>query len=273
MSITWHPDPVAFHLGAFPIRWYGLLYAIGFWSAYLIFERIMLLEGKTRDQARQILLCMIGGTAIGGRLGHCFFYHPAEYWAHPTRILDFRDGGNSSHGATLILILAILVYSRIARIGFRWLCDRLCVAIALAAAFVRLGNMMNSELVGIPTCDAWGVMFLRVDSIPRHPAVLYEATILLLILTLMLWLYFRTTCKNAPGRLWGIFFILVFGARFFVDFYKAAEPAISVPIPLAITQLLCFPCLIFGMGLVGWSLRIARNTPTETPSAAIANAP
>lgn len=270
MSITWHPDPVAFHLGAFPIRWYGILYAIGFWLAYLIFEQIMLLEGKTRVQARQVLLCMIGGTAVGGRLGHCFFYYPAEYWAQPIRILDFRDGGNSSHGATLMLILAILVYSKMTKIGFRWLCDRLCVAIALAAAFVRMGNMMNSELVGVPTGGAWGVIFRRVDLIPRHPAVLYEAAILLLILAIMLGLYFRTNCKDAPGRLWGIFFMLVFGSRFFVDFYKDAESVISVPIGLAMTQLLCFPCFILGMGLIGWSLRVAGNTPTETPSAASA---
>lgn len=264
--LDWHLQPEVFKIGSTSIRWYGICFAVGFLLAYKVFESIMRGEGRSVAEAQQVLLCMIAGTVIGGRLGHCFFYHPAEFLREPGRILMVWQGGNSSHGALVGIIVVLLIYTRWRSISFVWLSDRLCVAIPLPAAFVRLGNFTNSEILGIPTKSDWGVVFSRVDLIPRHPVVLYEAAANLFVFAVMLYLYYNTKAASAAGRLWGTFFVLLFGFRFLLEYFKDSEIVVHTPLYLTMGQLLSVPCVAAGMILIArsyWADSLSQHSRTS----------
>jgi len=235
--IPWNIDPVIFMLSAtFPIKYYGLLFALGITVAFLTVKKIYQEEGSSVHDLDTLLIYIVLGTVIGARLGHCLFYEPEYFSQHPLEILLPIKKIDGSYQY----------------IGFQGLADRLAIAAPIAGAFIRLGNLMNSEIYGIPTNGTWGFVFLRDDTIPRHPTQLYEA-IAYLIIFLILWIiYQKTKILNKSGVIFGIFLILVFSSRFFIEFFKENQVAFENQMAFNMGQLLSLPFVILGLGLLIW---------------------
>lgn len=157
--ILWDQDPVLFRVGGFEARWYGLFFAMAFVIGQLIIARIFKAEGKTEKQVESLTLYMIVATVIGARLGHCLFYEPDYYLSHPLEILKVWKGGLASHGATVGIITAMYLWSRKEKTTWLWILDRIVIVVALGGAFIRLGNLMNSEIVGKPTDSPFAFVF------------------------------------------------------------------------------------------------------------------
>lgn len=177
MLLHWNFDPVLVAIGPLSIRWYGLLFVTAFFVGQAVLSRIFKAEGVPQENAGQLLLYSLVGTIVGARLAHCLFYDPQYYTSHPLAILRIWEGGLASHGGAVGMLVGLWLGSRTIwpQSPFLWLVDRVTIPAALGAAFVRVANFLNSEIVGVPTSGGWGVVFESVDQLPRHPVQLYEA--------------------------------------------------------------------------------------------------
>ena len=201
---------------------------------------------------------MIVGAIVGARLGHCLFYRPDYYLANPLEIIAFWKGfrGLASHGGAVGILFALYIFSRRhPNQPYLWLVDKVVGPTALGGFFIRMGNFMNSEILGVPTEGPWGVVFTRIDPFPRHPAQLYEAFSYLLIFFFLFGLYRKKGPDLPRGLLTGLFLALVFGARFLIEFVKERHAAFEAGLPLSMGQLLSIPVVLVGVGLVVWATR------------------
>ncbi len=255
-SINWNVSPEIFSIGPITVRWYGLLFASAFLVGQQLMYKMYSMEGKPKSDVDTLTIYMIIATVVGARLGHCLFYQPEYYLEKPIRILWIHQGGLASHGAAIGILLGAWIYSRKkADQSFLWVIDKVVVVVALAGFFIRLGNFMNSEILGIPTDLPWGVIFERVDFQPRHPAQLYES-ISSLILFFILWFVVKTKKEKTPqGSLLGIFLIWIFGLRFFYEFLKENQVDFESTLPLNMGQILSIPLFIGGCILLAYSMR------------------
>jgi phosphatidylglycerol:prolipoprotein diacylglycerol transferase len=262
--MTWDISPVAFTLtlGSFhlPVYWYGLLFALTFYHGTTIFRWMFRREGRPEEAVYDLTLYVIGGTVLGARLAHVLLYQPGYYFSHPWKIPAVWEGGLASHGAIFGILLGIWLYSRRATDqSFLWICDRIGIAAPLTGCVIRIGNFCNSEILGRPTDLPWAVTFARIDAVPRHPVQLYEALCYLLIFLLQFRHYLRRD-KNAPdGELFGRFFVLVFGARFFMEFFKEGQSEFEGAWALTMGQWLSIPAVLLGLYLI-WRTRTAKRT-------------
>lgn len=259
--IHWNVDPTLFRLGPFEIfgltvgplapRWYGLLFALGFLIGFWLMRRVFVREGKPETDLDVLLLYLLGGTIIGARLGHVLFYNPGYYLLHPGEIVQVWQGGLASHGGLIGVLTAIWLYTR-NRTGqsYLWLLDRLAPAVALTGCFIRLGNLFNSEILGVPADVPWAFVFERVDMLPRHPAQLYESLCYLLIFVVLQALYERLGALVPRGMLFGGFLVLIFGSRFFVEFVKMRQTGATEGLPLSMGQILSIPVVLAGAWLL-----------------------
>ncbi len=253
-TLLWNPSPTIFE--GLPIRWYGLLFAIGFIGAYQVLIRVFKREGIELKKLESLIFYMIIATVLGARLGHCLFYEPETYLSDPIRILKVWEGGLASHGAGLGIIVGVLLYWwRNREFSLLWLTDRLSIAIPFAAMCVRIGNFVNSEILGKPADVSWAVVFEREDLIPRHPAQLYEGGVYLLLFFLMLFLYFRKSAKLSPGLLTGVFLTVMFTARFLIEYVKDVQVQFEHSLILHMGQFLSIPFILLGIALIVYSFR------------------
>ena len=251
-AINWDMNPEIFRIGNFAIRWYGLLFASGFFFGYLIFLRFFKKEGLSVELLDKLTIYMALGTVIGARLGHCLFYEPGYYLNNPVEILKIWQGGLASHGAAIGILLALWLFIRKHKKSFLWILDRIVVVVALAGAFIRLGNLMNSEIYGIETSLPWGFVFIRnLEVVPKHPTQIYEALTYLLVFLLLLWIYYKTDGKPRRGVLFSLFVILVFGMRFLIEFIKEDQVAFESGMALNMGQWLSIPFILLGI-LILW---------------------
>jgi len=247
-AINWDVNPEIFRIGNFAIRWYGLLFASGFFFGYLIFVRFFKKEGLNLDLLDKLTIYMALGTIIGARLGHCLFYEPDYYLKNPVEILKIWQGGLASHGAALGILLALWLFVRKYKKPFMWIVDRIVVVVALAGVFIRLGNLMNSEIYGIETSLSWGFVFIKnLEVVPKHPTQIYEAMSYFFIFLLLFWLYFKNEGKPRQGLLFGLFLILVFGMRFLIEFIKEDQVAFEAGMALNMGQWLSIPLVVLGL--------------------------
>lgn len=247
---TWSPDPQIFSLGGIEVRWYGLLFSLAFLSSFSVMVWIFRKENKSDALLNKLFLYVFVAVVVGARLGHCLFYSPEYYLTNPVEILKIWQGGLASHGAAAGILVALMLFSRNTRgVSFFWVTDRVSVVIPLAAIFVRLGNFFNSEILGLPTTLPWAVVFSRIDSIPRHPVQLYEATAYLLIFLVMLLLY-RKGMTARPGRLTGAMLSMLFSMRFILEFFKTGQSTLDPAMPITMGQLLSIPLVAFGIWLL-----------------------
>lgn len=251
----WSVHPVALSLGSLHIYWYGILFAIAILAGLEFMKWVFKVEQKDAALLDSMFLYIVIGIVVGARLGHCLFYDPVFYLANPLKILAVWEGGLASHGGGLGVIIALYLYVRKYKMSYLWLLDRVAIPTALFGFFVRMGNMMNSEIVGHQTQLPWGIVFTKIDMLPRHPTQLYEALSYLVIFFLLTFLYkkYRTTMQN--GLLFGLFLSLLFSVRFLVEFVKEKQAAYNTDLLLSTGQMLSIPFLLFGLFLVVVSLR------------------
>lgn len=257
---TWNVDPELFILGPFHVRWYGLLFSLAFLSSFAIMVWIFRKEKKSDELLNRLFLYVFVGVVAGARLGHCLFYSPGYYLSNPIEILKVWEGGLASHGAAIGIILALLLFAhRTKGMTFLWVADRVAVVIPLAAIFVRIGNFINSEILGLPTDVPWAVVFSRVDNVPRHPVQLYEAITYLIIFLVMIFLYRKSWGRQA-GRLTGSMLTMLFSMRFILEFFKTGQSTLDPSMPITMGQLLSIPLVAFGI----WLIARKQKEPAQT---------
>ena len=254
--IEWSISPEIFHLGPVSVRWYGFLFAMAFVAGYFIMTWVFNKEGRPRTDLEQLSVYMIFGTVIGARLGHCLFYNPEYYLSNPIEIFKVWEGGLASHGAAIGILTAIYLFSKKKKnYPMLWTLDRVVIVVALAGTFIRLGNLFNSEIIGKPTDVSWAFIFTAVDDLPRHPAQLYESIAYLIVFIILLFIYYKGFEKNRSGLLFGIFLVLVFTFRFFVEFVKENQSGFEAGMALNMGQLLSIPFVLAGIIFIGKSFK------------------
>ena len=265
--MRWDPNPVAFTLPFInlPIYIYGLCFVGGFLLGYFIMIRLLQKTlSKTSPKDVQVLVdkltwFTIVGTIIGARLGHVIFYDWDRYVSNPFLILNVREGGLASHGGTLGVLIALsffyFFYFKKTGLNFLELLDHMVIPTALVAFFIRLGNFFNQEIVGTPSDSPWAVLFVHPAEnnlpVPRHPAQLYEGFCYLLIFGLLMWLWQKTNIHKKQGFLTGLFFVLVFGSRYMIEFIKEHQhSALLDQSYLQAGQILSIPFILLGFFLI-----------------------
>jgi phosphatidylglycerol---prolipoprotein diacylglyceryl transferase len=248
LSITWDVSPELFSLGPVVIRYYGLLFVLGFITGYYIFQRFYRIEGIPIAEVDRLSVWVFVGSVIGARLGHVFFYEPHYYLQNPLDIFKVWEGGLASHGGTIGLFITLWFYAQRKFPRYLWILDRMSLATALAGAFIRLGNLMNSEIYGHYTDLPWGFIFVRdFQSIPRHPTQIYEALAYFGVFIFLWVLYNRKKTLTPRGIMIGWFLILVFGARFMVEFVKEVQVGFEEGMLLNMGQILSIPFIVLGV--------------------------
>ncbi len=270
--LHWNPDPEIVNLFGFSLRYYSLFFAGGLILCIYLLGRIYKREGIPSEYLEKLSIYGIVGIVVGARLGHCLFYEPAYYLSHPLEMLlpiSFSvDGGVAftgfrglaSHGGALGLMIAIFFYSRRTKQSMLDTIDLIAIVAALACGFIRIGNFMNAEIIGTPTTKPWGIVFERVDNLPRHPAQLYEALAYLIIFTIMMVLYQRKRAWLKNGFAFGLVLVLCFTARFIIEFVKENQVPFEAGMALNMGQLLSLPYIAAGLGLMVYG-RWRANTP------------
>ena len=254
-AFVWNVDPVFFSLGSFKIHWYGILFATAILSGFQVMNFIYRHENKSIEQLESLQIYMIIGIVVGARLGHCLFYNPEYYLSNPLEIFAIWKGGLASHGGGLGAILATYIYAKKSNVSFLYLLDRLAIPTALFAFFVRMGNLMNSEIVGNPTDVPWAIVFSRVDDLARHPAQLYEAISYLIIFFILAAIYLLPKKPLGSGIIFGTFLTLVFTARIIIESVKVPQAAYAHETFLSTGQMLSIPFLLIGVALIIFGMR------------------
>lgn len=248
-SINWNVDPEIFSLGPIHVRYYGLLFAMGFMLGYYIIERMFKSEGIQQEWLDKLFMYVVVATIVGARLGHVFFYGWEHYSQHPGDIIKIWEGGLASHGGAIGILVALYYYSKkVTRRSMIWTLDRLVVPVALAAVFIRLGNLMNSEIYGHATDLPWGFVFeRRGEEVAKHPTQLYEAICYLITFVTVFLTYWKTKAKERQGLIFGIFLIGIFGSRFFIEYVKEVQELWEQDMTLKMGQWLSVPFVIAGI--------------------------
>lgn len=249
--LVWNADPEIVRFGPIALRWYGLTFASGLLCGYLLLLRIYRREKRSEANLSNLFTYIFFGTIIGARLGNILLYEPEYYFAHPLEIPAIWHGGLASHGGFAGVLIAIWLYVRKYRdIGFLELADRLAAPAVAAACFIRIGNFFNSEIVGRPSDVPWAVVFLRVDNLPRHPVMLYEALAYAIIAAALYVAYLKTRIAAVPGRLVGAALAASFSARFILEFFKEDQVPFERGMTLNTGQLYSVPFILTGVYLL-----------------------
>jgi len=249
----WNTDPTIFQFGSIGLRWYGLLFVASFFIGLAIMQKIYKAEGRDPKVLDNFLIYIIIGTVVGARLMHTLAYEPEYYLSNPVEILFVWRGGLASHGGMLGVILAIYIFAKRYNEDFIWLLSRTTIPGMVTAAFVRIGNFFNSEILGLPSGQPWAVVFSRVDSIPRHPVQLYEALSYFIILGVLVALYRKSSFEFANKILIGTFLFLLFSVRFLLEYTKTEQADYTVIAPLTVGQILSTPFVIIGLAWIIWA--------------------
>lgn len=256
-SIVWNVNPEILPLGKLAIRWYGLLFAMGFVCGYFIIGKMFKDEKLPAKMLDTITTYMVIGTVVGARLGHCLFYEPAYYLSNPIKILMVWEGGLASHGAAFGILLSLWIFSRKVNKSYLWTLDRIVIVVALAGFFIRMGNLMNSEIYGGETTLPWGFIFVRAgETVPKHPTQIYEALSYLVIFGIIYAIYLKIGPKKLKtGFIFSLFLILLFSVRILIEFIKEAQVEFEKTMTLNMGQLLSIPFVLVGLVLLFNSLK------------------
>lgn len=263
--ITWDVSPEIF-TWPLTVRWYGLMFAIGFWLGYNIVSRMFKREGAPESWLGSLLIWVACGTIVGARLGHVFFYQWDYYSQHLAEIPCIWEGGLASHGGAIGVILAVVLFSVFtSKRSSLWTFDRLVVAIALVGGLIRIGNLMNSEIFGHATDLPWGFMFVRSREWQAlypgqacHPTQIYEALCYFALFGLLMWMYWKKNSGERPGLIFGTFLIGVFMSRFLIEFIKNDQVAFEEAMTLNMGQWLSVPFILIGVWLIIRALKRPR---------------
>ncbi|WP_028583400.1 prolipoprotein diacylglyceryl transferase [Desulfogranum mediterraneum] len=255
-------DPIIVSLGPLAIRWYGLMYVIGFSAAYLLvaYQAGRFQWQQLRNQLDNLNLTLIVGVILGGRLGYVLFYNLDYYLAHPAEIMAVWEGGMSFHGGCLGALGAGVLFCSLQRLDFWKGADLYVATVPVGLFFGRLGNFINGELFGRPSDLPWAMVFPGGGPLPRHPSQLYEALLEGVVLFVILW-----SCKDKPwktrpapgwphGSILALFLILYGGFRFLVEYLREPDPQLGLMLnSFSMGQVLSGA--MFGLGGILWLWR------------------
>lgn len=262
LFIDWNPSIEAFRIGSFAMRWYALCWLIGLLAAYFIVRRLYIQQKIKETLFEPLFIYCFLGILIGARLGHCLFYEPDYFLSSGQHIVEMLipirflpDGGwrftgyagLASHGGTLGLIITLLLYVRKTKLNLWTVLDNIAIATPITACFIRLGNLMNSEIIGKVTDVPWAFVFQQVDMQPRHPGQLYEAIAYALLFFIGLYFYRKSPQKVGTGFFFGLCLTYIFTARFFIEYTKEVQEAFEASLPLDMGQLLSIPFVVIGI--------------------------
>lgn len=277
--ITWTVNPNIFD-GFLTVRWYGLMFVIGFWIGYKIVYKMFKHEGAPESWLDKLFIYVFVATIIGARLGHVFFYEWDYYSMHPAEIFKIWEGGLASHGGTIAIIIAIFIYSKyVTKKSVLWTFDRLVIPVALVGALIRLGNLFNHEIYGHATDMPWGFRFVEnmgawlaghepIFSLPSHPTQIYEALAYLALFGLLMWMYWKKNMQCRLGLIFGIFLTWLFSARFLIEFVKNDQVIEEANMAINIGQQLSIPFIIAGIALIVYAMKrpaVELNFPDKFP--------
>ncbi len=269
--IHWNIHPEIINIMGLSLRYYGVLFAGGIILCVFILKWIFKNENISSDKLDTLVVYGVIGIFVGARLGHCLFYDPSYYFNHPLEMLlpiQQTDSGEykftgyqglASHGGAVGLITALILYSRKTQESIINTIDLIGVVAPLGSCFIRLGNLMNSEMIGIPTNVPWAFIFEREDNLPRHPAQLYEAISYFVIFLVIFYLYKTNRYKLQNGFFFGISISLIFMARFFIEFVKKRQVPFEEHMQFDMGQLLSIPFILVGLGFVIYGLMKTRK--------------
>jgi phosphatidylglycerol:prolipoprotein diacylglycerol transferase len=259
---------------------YGLLFVSGIVLGYFVIRKMFRAEQIEDKILDTLVTYMVLATIIGARLGHVLFYGPywdevvdgqiieRGYFSHPGDIIKIWEGGLASHGAAIAILIALFIFTKkVSGRSYIWILDRIAAPIAIAGTFIRLGNLVNHEMVGYVTDVPWAFEFQyyynsaigNYDPSPRHPAQLYEAICYFISFWILLYLYWKLKKWQQPGFVFGSFLILIFGARIICEFFKLGQTARDYTLPLNTGQLLSIPLVIAGIYLIYNALKKQAN--------------
>ena len=256
--IIWNANPEIFAIGSVSIRYYSLFYFFGLMSAYASIAWMFTREKISMDVFFKLYFFLLFGILFGARIIHCVFYEPQYYLAHPLEILlPFRIGGEkliwtgyrglASHGGVVGIITALILFKWRTGHGLIKMLDFIAIPVPWAAFWIRLGNLMSSEIIGKPTDAPWAFVFSSVDSLPRHPAQLYEAIMYLIIYIITMWLYIKYRTRLHTGFFLGFCLVSIFTFRFFIEFIKENQIRAENIMSINIGQWLSIPCILLGL--------------------------
>lgn len=278
--ISWDPSPEIFTIPGidWPVRWYGLMWAMAFIASHFFMNRVFKTEGRTEKDLDTLTLYIILGTVIGARLGHCLFYGPwfdeynsvgllinEGYLSHPLNMLKVYEGGLASHGGAIGILIAMILYCRKTKESWIWLFDRLVIVVPLAASFIRIGNLINSEIIGTVTNVPWAFIFTQEDDLPRHPAQLYEAIYCFFLFILMYQLWKNKRNNFGPGFMFGLMCVLLFSERIIDEFFKENQASFENALPMNMGQLLSIPFILIGVYMMLRSRKLEPNAYLKSP--------
>ncbi len=273
--IHWDINPEIINIMGFSLRYYGILFAGGILLCVFILKWIFKNENISSDKLDTLTIYGVIGIFVGARLGHCLFYDPSYYFNHPLEMLlpiqltnngEYKFTGYlglASHGGAVGLIIALILYSKKTQESILNTVDLIGVVAPLGCCFIRLANLMNSEIIGFPTNVTWAFIFEREDNLPRHPAQLYEAISYLSIFLLIFYLYKTNRTKLQNGFFFGISISLIFIARFFIEFVKVRQVPFEEQMQLDMGQLLSIPFILVGLGFVVYGLKKTKRDKQE----------
>ena len=268
LFITWNPSLEVFSIGAFSMRWYSLMWLIGLAMAYLMVRWLYKKQGIANEKFEPLFIYCFMGILVGARLGHCIFYQPDYFltsWKGVIEMLlpikiDATGGwhmigyqGLASHGGTLGLIITLLLYVRRFKVPVWTVLDNIAIATGITACCIRIGNLMNSEIVGKITDESlpWAFWFVQNDGpqniVLRHPGQLYEAIAYALLFGLMFWLYKKMPQRVGTGFYFGLCLAYIFTFRFFIEYFKEVQEAFEQGLPFDMGQILSIPFIIIGV--------------------------
>jgi len=261
LTIVWDVDPEAFTIPFidWPVRWYGLLFVFGLLVSQYILFHVFEKEGRTKKNVEDLTIYVIIGTIVGARLGHVIFYDLSDYLENPIEIIQIWKGGLASHGGAIGILTAVYLYCRKYKFQFLWLMDRLVIVVCFTGACIRVGNLMNSEIIGTVTDVPWAFQFMQayppsLSADPRHPAQLYEALYCLVLMGILWTIWKNHRNKLANGFMFGVFLVILFTLRFIDEFFKINQVAFEDSLPLNMGQILSVPFVLLGLYLI-WRAR------------------
>ena len=251
----WNMNPILLELGPIKIYWYGLFFVGSFFIGLEIFKWIYRRESRDPNILDNLVIYVLLGAAIGARLVHCFFYEPSYFLEQPLKIFAIWEGGLASHGGMLGVLITVWIFTKYHKESYLWLLARFTIVGSLTATAIRLGNFINSEIIGLPSELPWAIVFQRVDNIPRHPVQLYEAIAYISIFILLLTLYKKSTPTVATKLLPPLFLVTLFSSRFVIEYAKTRQAIYSTDLPFSIGQMLSIPFIIIGIVWLIFSIR------------------
>lgn len=259
LSVVWDVSPVIFNIGSISIRWYGVLFALAFVISYLLLKKMFEKENVSVYFLDKMTIYMFIGLLAGLRLGHCLFYEFSYYINNPIEMLlpikNTTEGwkfigyqGLASHGGAIGLLVATFFFCRNTKLPYLWVIDRLVIIVGFAGAAVRIGNLMNSEIYGFATNLPWGFIFVRDgQTVPMHPTQIYEALSYIALGTFLFFYFMKKKTPPRQGFIFGIFLIVLFVARFFIEFLKNSQESWEDSMTLNMGQWLSVPFIIAGI--------------------------